>query len=83
MHPLIPQKFNDDTMCVIPEDILNDDCKIVGFNLDEMNEVEESQVSERMDENGENTFLDLSAEMSDTSAQMSDSAEDFHYDEPR
>lgn len=83
MHPLIPQGFNDDAMCVIPEDILNDGCKIVGFNVDEMNEVEQIQVSQQTDDDVGNSFLDLSEEMSDTSAQMSDSVENFHFDEPR
>lgn len=77
----MPQGFNDDAISVIPEDILNDACEIVGFNVDEMNEVDHSQ--ERMDEDVGDSFLDLSEEMSDTSAQMSDSIENINFDDPR
>lgn len=77
----MPQGFNDDTISVIPEDILHDGCEIVGFNVDEMNEVDHSQ--ERMDEDVGDSFLDLSEEMSDTSAQMSDSVENINFDDPR
>lgn len=77
----MPQGFNDDAISVIPEHILNDECEIVGFNVDEMNEVDHSQ--ERMDEDVGKSFLEISEEISDTSAQMSVSVENIHFDDPR
>lgn len=35
MHPLVPQAFDCDSISVIPEDILNDGCKVVEHEFDE------------------------------------------------
>lgn len=82
VHPLVRQSFIDDQMCVIPSQLLNDGCEIVGFELDESIELKDR--SERMElsnalasgnEGSDDSFLELSqvlsGEISDLSSEIS------------
>lgn len=59
MHLLVPQGFQDDQMSKIPEDILNDGCKIIDIDRNDQDVI---------DDTNSRSFLDSSNEFADSLA---------------
>lgn len=79
VHPLIKQSYNDDQMTVISEHILNPNCEIVGYDLDEsIIEVEEQL--EDVDNSGGGSFLELSDLISGEVSQLSSDVSGVQFD---
>lgn len=72
IYPLVPRGYDDDLTSIIPNDLLNDGCKVI--------ETDDLHITH---EESENSFLNISEESSGSGSievEVSSFEEDFHSD---